>query len=77
MSARWIGWPLWRADSEVYTINFCHSERPCSSVPGRACGRSSSSPSRLQTRTRSTVISGRRIRPPNSGSTRADGMILA
>ena len=43
---------------------------PFSSVPGRACGVPSSSPSRLQTRTRSRVSSGRRSRAPSSGSTR-------
>ena len=43
---------------------------PWLSVPGRACGRSMSWPSRLHTRTRSRVINGRRSRAPSSGSTR-------
>ena len=37
---------------------------------GQGCGRSTSAPSRLHTRTRSRVTNGRRSRAPSSGSTR-------
>jgi hypothetical protein len=51
-------------------MSLCHSGRPLSSVPPAADGTDSSFPSRLQIRTRSSVSSGRRSRPPSSGSTR-------
>ena len=72
MIARWIGTPSCSAASEVYTISFCHSARPCLSVAGRATGRASVSPSRLHSCARSMVNSGSRRRVSSSGNAVGD-----
>ena len=58
-------------------MSFCHTPRPDGSVRGSSLGSASFVPSRLQTRMRSSVMSGRREQVSEAGQHRGDATAFA